>query len=222
MTHSDLAQRVSYVLFDPWETSVSCLCGPVKCHWEAATLTPVQISAGHSYSSWKDKATLVSYVTLTMFTFTCSLTVPKAPFVRKALQPGRHTLCQRQPRICPDVGPGTGPQSPTETSSLWWVRLGTSMSLPLTNLHRNYFRPWKKWGRRHSLFSPRRFFGSWGHSPTSCPEPVLCCTEHWETEFWPGPKGITVVTIGKRNFTCFFFLFSTFFFLFLPISGSFV
>ena len=69
--------------------------------------------------------------------------------------------------------------------------------------------------RGHSLFSPRRFFGPWGHSPTSCLEPVLCCTEPLETEFWPEPKVVTVVMIRKRNFTSFIFLFSTSFSFFL-------
>lgn len=82
------------------------------------TLPLVQISAGHRHSSSKDNSTPANYLTLARLTHTCSVITPKAPFVRKDLQPGPHTHCVKQSLIHPHVGPGTGPQSPIEASSL--------------------------------------------------------------------------------------------------------
>lgn len=58
------------------------------------TLTPVQISAGHNYSSKKDNTTPVNYLTVIKFTFTCSVIVLKVPFVRTDPYSGPHSVSE--------------------------------------------------------------------------------------------------------------------------------
>lgn len=81
------------------------------------TLTPVQISVGHSYSSKKDNTTLGNYLTVTKFTFTRSVIVLKVPFVRTDLYSGPHAVSEATSHP-PKRGTWYWTLSPIEASSL--------------------------------------------------------------------------------------------------------
>ena len=169
---------------------------PIKS-LQAVTLTVVKTFAGHRHSSTKDNSTLANYLTLTNLIYTCSVITPKASFIRKDLQPELHTPCVRNNLSSTHMEGLVLDHDHSSRLLLlwWWVPLGPFMALPVTKLHQDHFKPWKKRDRDHSLFSLRRPFGPWGYSPISSPETALCCTKYWEREFFSEPEMIMVVII---------------------------
>lgn len=81
------------------------------------TLTPVQISASHSYSLKKDNTTPINYLTATKFTFTHSVIVLKVPFVSTDLYSGPHAVSEATSHP-PESGNWYWTLSPIKASSL--------------------------------------------------------------------------------------------------------